>query len=233
MNQPFDVQEELENFTGHAPLFPLPNVVLFPHMWLPLHVFEPRYRRLVEDALAGDHLIAMALMEPGWEPLYDTKLPMLHPIVGLGRIELDERLPDGRFHLALRGLCRARIETELDSAEPYRTAELTLLPDRYPSFATIDRHHRQHELLAGALELMPELNVAPVLHKLMDASIPLGVLCDLIAQALKLHPAEAQELLSEPDVDSRSDLVLQLLRQRRRNLASGITDRFPPDFSQN
>ncbi len=233
MNEPFDVQDELARFTGHAPLFPLPNVVLFPHMWLPLHVFEPRYRQLAEDALAGDRLIAMAMFEPNWEALYDTKLPKLHPVVGLGRIELDESLSGGRFHLTLRGLCRARIVAELDLPEPYRSAELKLLPDRYSEYETIDRANRQRELLAGALELMPELNAAPVLHKLMEADIPLGVLCDLIAHSLQLSPDDAQELLSEIDVDSRSDLVLQFLRQRCRGRAAGLMERFPPEFSCN
>lgn len=233
MNESFDIQHELKLFAGHAPLFPLPNVVHFPHTWLPLHIFEPRYRTLVEDALEGDRLIAMALLRPNWESSYATKFAELHPVVCLGRIAVEERLPDGRFNLALRGLCRARIESEIESSQPYRTAELTLLPDFYPSGQTIDRVHRQRELLAGAVELLPELQSELLLHQLVEADIPLGALCDVLAHSLGLKPDDAQMLLEEPDVDLRSDIVLHYLRQRLRRQTSIVAGGFPPAFSAN
>ncbi|MFM9963411.1 MAG: LON peptidase substrate-binding domain-containing protein [Planctomycetaceae bacterium] len=233
MSDMFDVEDQLEFFTGQAPLFPLPNVVQFPHTWLPLHIFEPRYRAMITDALNDDRLIAMALMRPHQESVYGTKLAKIHPVVCLGHIEVAERLPDGRFNLALRGLCRARIESELDTELPYRLANLTLLPDWYPTELTIDRRHRQRELLAGATEVLPELQSAPLLHQLFDAELPLGVLCDVLAHSLGLNPNEAQSLLAEQDVDVRSDLVLQHLRQRQRQLAAGITENSLPAFSLN
>ena len=94
MSDTFDVQDELKLFTGVAPLFPLPNVVHFPHTWLPLHIFEPRYRAMIADALEGDRLIAMALLGPNQEPAYETKSAKIHPIVCVGRIAVDEKLPD-------------------------------------------------------------------------------------------------------------------------------------------
>lgn len=233
MSDTFDVQDELKLFTGQAPLFPLPNVVHFPHTWLPLHIFEPRYRAMIEDALHGERIIAMALLRPNQESVYGTKLAKIHPIVCLGQIEVDERLPDGRFNLALRGLGRARIESEFNTDLPYRTADLTVLPDWYPSEPTIDRRHRQHELLTGAIEVLPELQSDPLRHQLLDAELSLGVLCDVLAHSLGLNPADAQLLLAEPDVDVRSDLVLVHLRQRQRQLAAGITEGFPPAFSRN
>ena len=233
MSDTFDVQEELKLFTGQAPLFPLPNVVHFPHTWLPLHIFEPRYRAMIEDALDSDRLIAMALLRPNQETAYDTKFADVHPVVCLGRIAVEEKLPDGRFNLALRGLCRARIESELKSNQPYRTAELTLLSDFYPSEPTIDRRHRQRELLAGATEILPELQSDPLLHQLLDAEIPLGVLCDVLAHSLGLSTLDAQLLLEESDVDLRSDLVLNHLRHRQRSRAAGIESGFPPAFSRN
>ncbi len=233
MNERFDLQDELKLFTGQAPLFPLPNAVHFPHTWLPLHIFEPRYRAMIADALDGDRLIAMALLRPNQEPAYESKSAKIHPIVCVGRIAVEEKLPDGRFNLALHGLCRARIETELDTDLPYRTAELILMPDWYPSEPTIDRRHRQQELLAGAVEVLPELQSNPLLHQLLDADLSLGVLCDVLAHSLGLSTDDAQLLLAEADVDVRSDQVLAHLRQRQRQQAAGISPGFPPAFSRN
>jgi Lon protease-like protein len=233
MSDTFDVQDELKLFTGQAPLFPLPNVVQLPHTWQPLHIFEPRYRAMIADALESDRLIAMALLRPNQELAYESKTARIHPVVCLGRIAVEEKLPDGRFNLALRGLCRARIEMELDADQPYRTAELTLLSDFYPSEPTLDRRRRQRELLSGATEILPELQSDPLLHQLLDAEIPLGVLCDVLAHSLGLNTLDAQLLLEEPDVDLRSDLVLNHLRYRQRSLADGVASGFPPAFSRN
>ena len=78
--------EQLRNFTGHVPLFPLPDAVLFPNALLPLMIFEPRYRQMVADALAGDGLIAMALLKPGWEDSYETNSAPIRSTVCIGRI---------------------------------------------------------------------------------------------------------------------------------------------------
>ncbi len=233
MSDLFEVSEELGQFSGQAPLFPLPNAVHFPHAWLPLHIFESRYRQMVSDALDGDRLIAMALLRPNWETTYDTKLAQIHPIVCLGHIAVEERLPDGRFNLALRGLSRARVEYEIDSVEPYRVAKLTLLSDEYPSITTIDRRHRQRELLTGAIDVLPELQSDPLLHQLLEAELPLGVLCDVVAQSLGVSPDDARLLLEETDVDLRSELVLRHLHQRQRRQKAGAANGFPPAFSLN
>ncbi len=234
MSEPFDMQEELDLFSGTAALFPLPNVVHFPQTWLPLRIFEPRYCEMLADALNGDRMIAMALLRPNWEPWYQSESVEIHPIVCLGRIAMEEKLPDGRFNLALRGLCRARIDTELETDLPYRTAELTLLPDHYSSVPTIDRRHRQRELLSGAMEFLPELQSDPLLHQLLESEVPLGVLCDMLAHSLGLSTNDAQLLLDEPDVDMRSDLVLDHLRRRQRRDPTVMSQRmFPPQFSAN
>jgi Lon protease-like protein len=114
-------------FSGTVPVFPLPDVVFFPDAILPLHVFEPRYRAMVRDAAAGEKLIAVATLLPGWEKDYEGA-PPFHPLATVGRIvELRER-EDGRFDLLLAGLERARLEEEFGD-RPYRTARATTVPD--------------------------------------------------------------------------------------------------------
>ena len=90
------------------PLFPLPNVVLFPNVFLPLHIFEPRYREMVADALASDRMIGMVLLRPGWERDYEGR-PPVYPIGCSGVITHVERLADGRYNIVLRGVERFRI----------------------------------------------------------------------------------------------------------------------------
>src|SRR5438128_12227278 len=101
------------------PLFPLPNVVLFPNVFLPLHIFEARYREMVADAVASDRLIGMVLLRPGWERNYEGR-PAVYPIGCSGVMTHVERLGAGRYTLVLRGLERFRIVNE-DHARPYAT----------------------------------------------------------------------------------------------------------------
>src|SRR5437588_1726053 len=83
-----------------VPLFPLPNVVLFPRAVLPLHIFEERYKAMMAGTLGGDRQIAMALLKSGWEKNYHGKAA-LEPVVCVGRILTHERLPDGRYNFLL------------------------------------------------------------------------------------------------------------------------------------
>src|SRR5947207_4199041 len=110
------------------PLFPLPNVVLFPNVFLPLHVFEPRYREMVADAIAGDRMIGMVLLQPGWEHDYEGR-PPVYPIGSSGVITHFERLTDGRYNIMLRGLERFRILEE-DNSRVYRRATVQRLADQ-------------------------------------------------------------------------------------------------------
>src|SRR5260370_17055418 len=93
------------------PIFPLPNVVLFPNVFLPLHICEPRYRQMVDAALNGDRIIGMVLLRPGWEGDYEGR-PPVYPIGCAGVITHSERLPDGRFNIVLPGMEKFRIASE-------------------------------------------------------------------------------------------------------------------------
>lgn len=115
------------------PLFPLPTTVLFPNVFLPLHVFEPRYRAMVTDALAGDRLIGMVLLREGWQQDYEGR-PPVYPVGCSGVITHVERLSDGRFNLVLRGVDRFRIRSE-DHGKAYRRAEVETLREDTPDGA--------------------------------------------------------------------------------------------------
>ena len=109
-----------------VPVFPLPGVVLFPGVELPLHVFELRYRTLVREALAGERLIALALLLPGWEQDYHGS-PEYHPLGCIARIDEVTWLPDDCYHLRLLGLSRARLGRRVREF-PYRAVRAQELP---------------------------------------------------------------------------------------------------------
>src|SRR6185436_5117887 len=109
-------------------IFPLPDVALFPHAILPLHVFEPRYREMVRDCLAGDRKMAVAALAPGYEADYHGR-PAVRPVCGLGEVVAHDGLPDGRSNILLRGTSRVRIIEELPPDRSYRLVRCQRLPD--------------------------------------------------------------------------------------------------------
>src|SRR6266851_3939287 len=113
------------------PLFPLPNVVLFPNVFLPLHIFEPRYREMVADAVASDRMIGMVLLRPGWDRDYEGR-PPIYPIGCSGVMTHVERLGDGRYNIVLRGLERFRILEE-NRERSYRRASVEPLHEQPPT----------------------------------------------------------------------------------------------------
>src|SRR6266850_552810 len=122
-----------------VPLFPLPNVVLFPRAVLPLHIFEDRYKIMTADVLATNRTIAMALLKPGWEKNY-YQAPAIEPVVCVGEILSWEQLPDGNYNFLLQGRTRARITSET-RGKSYRVA--TLSPLEESSILEIDLEHER------------------------------------------------------------------------------------------
>ncbi len=192
-------------FEAAVPVFPLPGVVLFPRTVLPLHIFEPRYREMTRDALEGGRLIAMALLKPGWEPGYEGR-PPIHDVVGLGRILQDRRLEDGRYHILLAGLCRARIEEEL-AGKPYRLARLRPIVEPAAD-ETPERVRLGLLAVYGAL-----LKSGPAKGARIEPNLPLGAICDLIAACLDAAPTDKQAVLEEADPGRRARLVVDLVRR--------------------
>jgi Lon protease-like protein len=144
------------DFSGTVRLFPLPNLVLFPHVMQPLHIFEPRYRELLEDALAGDQLIAMALLRPGWEDDYEGR-PPIYPVACLGRIATHHRLEDGTYNVLLLGARRVRLLREVDPARSFRRARVEVFEDVSLPNEAGARADLQHRLRQAFLRILPTL----------------------------------------------------------------------------
>ena len=199
------------------PIFPLPNVVLFPGTYLPLHIFEPRYRAMTEVALARDSVIGMILLRPEADPMAE-RAPAFS-IGCAGRIVEHQRLPDGRFHLLLYGARRFRIARELAPAAPFREVEAELLAD--PSFAELaPASQRALESTRAALEehmleLTPQRGAAEqsALRERMRALDPV-LLANAIAFGFDGSVLEKQSLLESADPLTQSELLLRLLSIR-------------------
>src|SRR4051812_34659892 len=176
-----DDDYDLRDFGNVCRLFPLPGVVLFPHAVLPLHIFEPRYRQMTEDALASDRLITIVQVRPPGEWATPGQ-PALEDHGCLGRIVKHERLPDGRFRFLLLGRKRVRLTREVPSGKLYRTAEVEIVEDVDPGGAD---QPRRTELIALFRRLFRD-RIDPDLDALFDTDLPLGVLSDIVAQAMGL-----------------------------------------------
>lgn len=184
------------------PLFPLPNVVLFPQMPLPLHVFEPRYRKMVRDALDSHHTIGMALLQPGWEPDYQGR-PPVYPVGCAGRIEQSEPLDEGRFNIVLRGCSRFRILEEHEG-EPYRLASVVPLGDAMGDGATLEVMRRQVLAAIGRAADGPASLV-------LQSELPHDVFVNALCQTLSLAPVERQSLLDCDTILGRYARLLEIL----------------------
>ncbi len=192
----------------HIPVFPLPSVVLFPNVFLPLHIFEPRYRAMVADALAGDRIIGMALLQPGFEASYE-QTPPIFPIGCAGVITHSEVLDDGRFNIVLRGIEKFRVVSE-DTTLAYRQATVEPLDEQLGEsdrLALRNQRHRLQALLAAAIERTgAEPRFPP--------SVPDEDLVNALAQYLDFEPIERQALLERDGVLARCHGVIELLEMR-------------------
>jgi len=190
------------------PIFPLPNVVLFPNVFLPLHIFEPRYKAMVADALEGDRLIGMVLLRPGWEDDYEGR-PAVFPIGCAGLISHHERLPDGRYNIVLRGLEKFRVEDE-DETQSYRIARVLTL---HEPLEDGDRD----EVRAARLRLESMLVPQPE-RRGHDPSGPPSMgdedLVNALAQYMELEPLEKQALLEREGLLARCRSLIDLLEMK-------------------
>jgi hypothetical protein len=201
----------------------------------PLHIFEPRYRDLLEDALSGDRLIVMAVLAPGWERNYEGR-PKLYPMACLGQITTHFRLADGTYNALVLGLRRVRLLRELAPARRFREAEIKLCEDRYRGCPLAQQRALQQKFRHALVQFLPMLPEAhEQLDQLLGNDVPLGVLTDVISYLLDIDLARKQSLLAEVDVYRRAHLLLADLSEATAELAASQAAAFcfPPEFSMN
>ncbi|HYB96337.1 MAG TPA: LON peptidase substrate-binding domain-containing protein [Vicinamibacterales bacterium] len=189
------------------PIFPLPNVVLFPNVFLPLHIFEPRYRQMVADALAGDRIIGMTLLRPGYEDHYEGS-PPIYQLGCSGLITHAEKLEDGRYNVVLRGLEKFSIRDEEAPAigRLYRTAVISPIHD-----ALRERERDELRRLRKTLTtLLGPMLSDPLEQRLPDA-MPDEDLVNALAQYLEFEPIEKLALLEQDGPLARCRSLVELL----------------------
>ncbi len=194
-----------------VPLFPLPNVVLFPDVPLPLHVFEPRYRALVTDALASHRTIGMTLLKPGYEADYHGR-PPIYPIGCSGSIVREERLDDGRYNIVLQGRERFRIVEEQDGA-PYRLAFVETLSEPSTDDGALGRLGEQVLAAVGRMTDAPSVVV--------QGEVSPAALVNGLCQELDLPAVEKLDLLACDSLESRARRLVELLDYHRLEKTSG------------
>ncbi len=188
------------------PIFPLPDAVLFPTVFLPLHVFEPRYRELVSDALASDRLIGMTLLRPGWEHEYEGR-PPIYAVGCVGLITHVERQSDGTYNMVLRGLEKFRVAGE-DHGRAYRRATFDYLPETTTA--------ADHDAIRQGRRRL-EMLISPALagsEPPLPAGMPDEDVVNALAQYLDLEPVERQALLECEGVAARCRALVELLEMK-------------------
>jgi Lon protease-like protein len=200
---------------------------------------------MLEDALAGDHLIAMAVLEPGWETDYESR-PPISTHACLGKVVAHHRLPDGRYNVLLMGLERVEIVKELAPLRSFRQARVELMDDCYDFASSCERKRLQAELLAAFRTHLPcSCELPEQLENLISNQLPLGQLTDLAAYALPLAADVKLQLLGECGVRERAEILLQevsklaVAHKKPQPAASPCTKApkspliYPPNFSDN
>jgi len=198
-----------------VPVFPLAGVLLFPGSQLPLHIFEPRYRAMVRDALDGDGLIAMIQPRPDGE----GERPALFEVGCIGRIAACHAMEDGRYNIVLEGLSRFRVAREAEVDTPYRQvdADRSLFPTiEEEPLGIAQRAEVERESRSYADSLGYAVDWASV-ERLDDEMLVNG-----IAQIAPLDSGSKQALLEAPDLAARADLLVQFMQFQR--MAPGGAD---------
>lgn len=196
----------LQNFSGFVPLFPLPNVVFFPNSLLPLHVFEPRYRQMVDDIIESERIIGMVLLKPGWEKNYYGN-PEIFNIACMGKIVSIEEMDEGKSNIVLYGLKRIKIN-DIVNELPYRVASVKVLEDV---------HYQNEEVYQKRLvELISKWNSIlgdeQKSHKInIDTSMSIENLTDVLTPSIISNVYQRQELLEEINILKRAERIIEHL----------------------
>ncbi len=193
------------------PLFPLPATVFYPNTSLPLHIFEPRYRNMVEDALNGKGEIGMILLKPGWENDYQGT-PEIMTIGCVGKITRHSELPEGKYNILLSGLYRFRILNEI-KGKTYRQAEVAILKEINNKDLTSQASpikERLMRIMQLYLKNIPNgAKIEEALH--MENCQNLAEFVDKLTHHFDLPVNKMQEFLEQQDVQKRADSLYSLI----------------------
>jgi len=215
------------------PLFPLPNVVLFPKAILPLHVFEPRYRTMMAEVLKGGQTICMALLKPGWESNYEGA-PDVHEVACVGRVVQHQRLPDDRYNIMLHGEIKVAIDG-MEQEHPFRVARVRPLSE---DLAWADGARIQ-EQLTDLLNLFRKVNqgqgAAIELAQVFGAHMSAEAILNSVAMNLNVEPIVKQRLLDMERTELRYRAVIEYLRDSAstQDTIDRVRHLYPEDRRQN
>lgn len=201
-----DEGRSLERALRAIPVFPLPQVVLFPEAVLPLHVFEPRYRAMLRDCLATHGALVVAQLLGGED---EHGRPRIAPIAGGGIVVEHHALPDGRSNIVLLGQARLRLEElDPDASRPYRVARATILED-LP--VPVPGHDRTALVAAATMFASEVKKHDPDFALRLPATLDAAHLADLCAFQLVVDAGARQAMLDELDPRVRVEMVLSQL----------------------
>jgi len=196
------------------PIFPLPNVVFFPKVLLPLHIFEPRYRQMVSDAIGGDQRIGLVLLQEGWEKDYDGA-PAVFPVGCLGKMEAHERLAEGRFNILLRGVSRFEI-TDFVQETPYRIAHVRLLTDRPLRLEPGEQLRQRDQFLHLFEQYLQQVMGIEIEKEMIASASTLEAVVNQVAALLDIPAPQKQQLLQLAAVAERYERLRGIIDQRLR-----------------
>src|SRR5438874_9716481 len=191
------------------PIFPLPGAVLLPYALIPLHVFEPRYRKMVRDCQAGAGVMALANIPAEARASRDP--PHVLPVIGAGILARVDPLPDGRSNIVLRGVRRARIVEELSTPEPYRLVRAEALAEPPADAAFLERSAEQLRQLVLAVCARHPGAAATALAQMAGSTAAPGDLADAVGAMILESPEERQHLLETASAEDRLRRVTQHL----------------------
>jgi Lon protease-like protein len=214
---PGEEQQPVEEFTfidhsrppNRLPIFPLPNVLLFPNMVLPLHIFEERYKRMVSDCLQGDRLLGLFLLQPGWDAEGGTPTP--YNVGGMGRITRAARYPNGSMDILLSGLARAHVLRYVQE-KPYLIAEVELWPDEPDDSAGVEALTRRMVGMFERFVIAKAGEGHELLKNLKLLASPIDLL-HLVVTNMPLDVHEKQEILNLLPIDERITMMITFLNR--------------------
>ena len=215
------------------PLFPLPNVVLFPRALLPLHVFEPRYRTMMADLLDGGQTLVISLLKPGWETDYYGS-PDVHSLACVGRVVQHQKLADGRYNIVVQGEEKVFLE-RFEREQPYRIARVRRVPEdvawgHLPGAGGMasqltELYRRAHQRRGTALDL----------EQILGPHVSPETVVNTIAMNVDAEPETRQRLLELESLELRFHALHQILREstRTQDVIERVRHLYPNDLRRN